>query len=51
VSSLLALKNFLPFSCVRQEGGSYQQRILVEFLKEIQARAEEVVKVLQGPTI
>jgi hypothetical protein len=34
-----------------QEGGSYQQRILVEYLKEIQARAEEVVKVLQGPTI
>ena len=48
--SALALKNFLPF-CVRQEGGSYQQRILVEYLKEIQARAEEVVKVLQGPTI
>ncbi|GJM99345.1 hypothetical protein PR202_ga16436 [Eleusine coracana subsp. coracana] len=36
---------------IRTEGGSYQQRILVEYLKEIQARAEEVVKVLQGPTI
>lgn len=31
------------FSCL-QEGGSYQQRVLVEFLKEIQARAEEVIK-------
>uniref|UniRef100_A0A0E0M3R9 Uncharacterized protein n=1 Tax=Oryza punctata TaxID=4537 RepID=A0A0E0M3R9_ORYPU len=29
---------------IRTEGGSYQQRILVEYLKEIQARAEEVVK-------
>ncbi|KAL6601700.1 hypothetical protein ACP70R_044920 [Stipagrostis hirtigluma subsp. patula] len=36
---------------IRTEGGSYQQRILVEYLKEIQARAEEIVKVLQGPTI
>ncbi|EAZ09849.1 hypothetical protein OsI_32141 [Oryza sativa Indica Group] len=27
---------------IRTEGGSYQQRILVEYLKEIQARAEEV---------
>ncbi|XP_066397601.1 uncharacterized protein [Miscanthus floridulus] len=36
---------------IRTEGGSYQQRVLVEYLKEIQARAEEVVKVLQGPTI
>ncbi|XP_020397491.1 uncharacterized protein [Zea mays] len=36
---------------IRTEGGSYQQRILVEYLKEIHARAEEVVKVLQGPTI
>ncbi|KAF8700974.1 hypothetical protein HU200_033865 [Digitaria exilis] len=36
---------------IRTEGGSYQQRVLVEYLKEIQTRAEEVVKVLQGPTI
>ncbi|TVU10147.1 hypothetical protein EJB05_43658, partial [Eragrostis curvula] len=36
---------------IRTEGGSYQQRILTEYLKEIQARAEEVVRVLQGPTI
>ncbi|KAK8460200.1 hypothetical protein SEVIR_2G295250v4 [Setaria viridis] len=36
---------------IRTEGGSYQQHVLVEFLKEIQARAKEVVKVLQGPTI
>lgn len=36
---------------IRTEGGSYQQRVLVEYLKEIQARAEEIVKVLQGPTV
>ena len=31
-----------------QEGGSYQQRILTEYLKGIQSRAEEIVRVLQG---
>ncbi|OAY77824.1 hypothetical protein ACMD2_03220 [Ananas comosus] len=34
---------------IRTEGGSYQQRILIEYLKGIQSRAEEIVKVLQGP--
>ncbi|WVZ65657.1 hypothetical protein U9M48_014984 [Paspalum notatum var. saurae] len=33
---------------IRTEGGSYQQRILVEYLKEIQARAEEIGLML-GP--
>lgn len=33
-----------------QEGGSYQQRILVEYLKGIQSRAEEIVQALQGKT-
>ncbi|CAL1353641.1 unnamed protein product [Linum trigynum] len=33
---------------IRTEGGSYQQRILSEYLKGIQSRAEEVVLVLQG---
>ena len=31
-----------------KEGGSYQQRILTEYLKGIETRAEEIVKVLQG---
>ncbi|XP_014755594.1 uncharacterized protein LOC100840747 isoform X1 [Brachypodium distachyon] len=36
---------------IRTEGGSYQQRVLVEYIKEIQARAEEIVNRLQGPAI
>ncbi|CAN0910501.1 hypothetical protein LINGRAHAP2_LOCUS26323 [Linum grandiflorum] len=35
---------------IRTEGGSYQQRILGEYLKNIQSRAEELVKALQGQT-
>ncbi|XP_022763211.1 uncharacterized protein LOC111308830 isoform X5 [Durio zibethinus] len=31
-----------------QEGGSYQQRILTEYLKGIESRAEEIVQFLQG---
>ena len=31
-----------------QEGGSYQQRILTEYVRGIQSRAEEVVKALHG---
>ncbi|KVH93141.1 hypothetical protein Ccrd_004834 [Cynara cardunculus var. scolymus] len=39
----------VPFSrSASIEGGSYQQRILVEFLKGIQSRAEEIALVLQG---
>ncbi|XP_051138139.1 uncharacterized protein LOC127256267 [Andrographis paniculata] len=33
---------------IRTEGGSYQQRILTEYLKGIQTRAEEVARALQG---
>ncbi|XP_071716845.1 uncharacterized protein [Rutidosis leptorrhynchoides] len=33
---------------IRTEGGSYQQRVLIEFLKGIQSRAEEITQVLQG---
>ncbi|XP_021738686.1 uncharacterized protein LOC110705151 [Chenopodium quinoa] len=33
---------------IRTEGGSYQQRILTEYLKGIQSRAEEVIQALQG---
>ncbi|KAL8543045.1 hypothetical protein ACS0TY_003791 [Phlomoides rotata] len=35
---------------IRTEGGSYQQRILTEYLKGIQARGEDILKVLQGGT-
>lgn len=33
---------------IRTEGGSYQQRVLIEYLKGIQARGEEIVNALQG---
>ncbi|XP_028065399.1 uncharacterized protein LOC114268423 [Camellia sinensis] len=33
---------------IRTEGGSYEQRVLTEYLKGIQSRAEEIVQVLQG---
>ncbi|KAJ6839133.1 uncharacterized protein M6B38_310250 [Iris pallida] len=33
---------------IRTEGGSYQQRILTEYLKGIQSRTEEVVEAFQG---
>lgn len=33
---------------IRTEGGSYQQRVLTEYLKGIQSRAEEIVQALQG---
>ncbi|KAL9231675.1 hypothetical protein vseg_006870 [Gypsophila vaccaria] len=35
---------------IRTEGGSYQQRILSEYLKGIQSRTEDVVNALQGNT-
>ncbi|CAN1255966.1 hypothetical protein LINPERPRIM_LOCUS9141 [Linum perenne] len=35
---------------IRTEGGSYQQRILGEYLKNIKSRVEEIVKVVQGQT-
>ncbi|KAG5080244.1 hypothetical protein JHK86_004309 [Glycine max] len=33
---------------IEHEGGSYQQRILTEYLKGIETIAEEIVEVLQG---
>ncbi|KNA11001.1 hypothetical protein SOVF_139200 [Spinacia oleracea] len=33
---------------IRTEGGSYQQRVLTEYLKGIQSRFEEIVQALQG---
>ncbi|KAK9667321.1 hypothetical protein RND81_14G248400 [Saponaria officinalis] len=35
---------------IRTEGGSYQQRILTEYLKGIQSRTEDIVHALQGNT-
>ncbi|XP_024979665.1 uncharacterized protein LOC112516699 [Cynara cardunculus var. scolymus] len=43
-----AIKKRIERTLIRTEGGSYQQRILVEFLKGIQSRAEEIALVLQG---
>lgn len=34
---------------IRTEGGSYEQRVLVEYLRGIQSRTEEIVRALQGP--
>lgn len=41
------VSNIHPYSSA-QEGGSYQQRILSEYVKGIQSRAEEIVNALQG---
>ncbi|GAB4853850.1 hypothetical protein Ancab_018059 [Ancistrocladus abbreviatus] len=42
------IKKRIERTLIRTEGGSYQQRILIEYLKGIQSRAEEIVRVLQG---
>ncbi|CAI9103738.1 OLC1v1002276C1 [Oldenlandia corymbosa var. corymbosa] len=42
------IKKRIERTLIRTEGGSYQQRVLVEYLKGIQSRAEEIVKFLQG---
>ncbi|XP_073023848.1 uncharacterized protein [Primulina eburnea] len=44
------IKKRIERTLIRTEGGSYQQRVLIEYLKGIQARAEDVVRVLQGKT-
>ncbi|XP_023745209.1 uncharacterized protein LOC111893377 [Lactuca sativa] len=38
------IKKRIERTLIRTEGGSYQQRILVEFLKGIQSRAEEMAR-------
>ncbi|KAI3439183.1 uncharacterized protein J3R85_005145 [Psidium guajava] len=43
-----ATKKRIERTLIRTEGGSYQQRVLTEYLKGIQSRAEEIVQVLQG---
>ncbi|KAJ9537873.1 hypothetical protein OSB04_030606 [Centaurea solstitialis] len=42
------IKKRIERTLIRTEGGSYQQRILVEFLKGVQSRSEEIANVLQG---
>ncbi|KAK4401498.1 hypothetical protein Sango_0890500 [Sesamum angolense] len=44
------VKKRIERTLIRTEGGSYQQRILTEYLKGIQARGQEIVGVLQGGT-
>lgn len=42
------VKKRIERTLIRTEGGSYQQRVLTEYLKGIQSRAEDIVGVLQG---
>ncbi|XP_044488314.1 uncharacterized protein LOC123213048 isoform X2 [Mangifera indica] len=42
------IKKRIERTLIRTEGGSYQQRILTEYLKGIQSRSEELVQILQG---
>ncbi|KAH7575010.1 hypothetical protein JRO89_XS02G0035000 [Xanthoceras sorbifolium] len=42
------VKKRIERTLIRTEGGSYQQRILTEYLKGIQSRAAELVQLLQG---
>ncbi|XP_077212104.1 uncharacterized protein LOC143847235 isoform X2 [Tasmannia lanceolata] len=42
------IKKRIERTLIRTEGGSYQQRVLTEYLKGIQSRTEDIVQVLQG---
>ncbi|GAB2291770.1 hypothetical protein Dimus_026024 [Dionaea muscipula] len=42
------IKKRIERTLMRTESASYQQRVLIEYLKEIQSRAEDIVKVLGG---
>ncbi|XP_021661290.2 uncharacterized protein LOC110650569 isoform X2 [Hevea brasiliensis] len=42
------IKKRIERMLIRTEGGSYQQRVLNEYLKGIESRAEEIVQMLQG---
>lgn len=42
------IKKRIERALIRTEGGSYQQRVLIEYINGIQSRAEEIVKVLQS---
>ncbi|XP_009117407.1 uncharacterized protein LOC103842533 isoform X1 [Brassica rapa] len=42
------IKKRVERTLIRTEGGSYQQRILIEYLKGIESRANDIMKSLQG---
>ncbi|CAH8309132.1 unnamed protein product [Eruca vesicaria subsp. sativa] len=42
------IKKRIERTLIRTEGGSYQQRILIEYLKGIESRANEIIKLLKG---
>ncbi|BBH09345.1 hypothetical protein Prudu_021812, partial [Prunus dulcis] len=42
------IKKRVERTLIRTEGGSYQQRVLTEYLNGIQLRAEQIVQLLQG---
>ncbi|XP_054777109.1 uncharacterized protein LOC129285426 isoform X2 [Prosopis cineraria] len=42
------LKKRIERTLIRTEGGSYQQRILTEYLKGIESRAEDIVQAFRG---
>uniref|UniRef100_A0A9I9D5N0 Uncharacterized protein n=1 Tax=Cucumis melo TaxID=3656 RepID=A0A9I9D5N0_CUCME len=44
------IKKRIERTLIRTEGGSYQQRVLTEYLKGIQSRSEEITHLLQGKT-
>ncbi|KAK1320809.1 hypothetical protein QJS10_CPA03g02112 [Acorus calamus] len=43
------IKKRIERTLIRTEGGSYEQRVLTEYLKGIQSRSEEIVQAIQGP--
>ncbi|KAK1261643.1 hypothetical protein QJS04_geneDACA001037 [Acorus gramineus] len=43
------VKKRIERTLIRTEGGSYEQRVLTEYLKGIQSRSEEIVQAIQGP--
>ncbi|KAI3860632.1 hypothetical protein MKW98_017267 [Papaver atlanticum] len=42
------IKKRIERTLIRTEGGSYQQRVLTEFLRGIKSRAEQIVQILEG---
>lgn len=42
------IKKRVERTLIRTEGGSYEQRILIEYLKGMESRANDVMKLLQG---
>ncbi|KAJ0239209.1 Uncharacterized protein HA466_0237010 [Hirschfeldia incana] len=42
------IKKRVERTLIRTDGGSYEQRILIEYLRGIESRANDVMKVLQG---